>query len=186
MTTSNNSASYTEKLRAGTAFPDIKLPTLEGPIQSIATPENGCDWKLVVVYRGKHCPICTKYLNQLETLKDKFYNNKVDIIAVSADSQQQASEHKQKIEVRFPIAYDLSIEQMQSLGLYISNPRSEQETDHPFAEPGLFVINEKGNIQVMDISNAPFARPDLEALANGLVFIRDPEKNYPIRGTYNN
>ena len=64
MTTSNNSTSYTEKLRAGTAFPDIKLPTLEGPIQSIATPENGCDWKLVVVYRGKHCPICTKYLNQ--------------------------------------------------------------------------------------------------------------------------
>ena len=34
-----------------------------------------------------------------------------------------------------------TVEQMQQLGVYISHPRSPQETDHPFAEPGLFVIN---------------------------------------------
>lgn len=184
MTAQKNSIQYSRKLRAGSAFPNIELPNFEGGIKPISAPENGCDWKLIVIYRGKHCPICTKYLNQLEALKAQFYNNNVDIIAVSADSKEQVAEHMQKLEVSFPIAYDLNIEQMQSLGLYISNPRSDQETDHLFAEPGLFVINKKGNIQVMDISNAPFARPDLEALSNGLVFIRDPQKNYPIRGTH--
>jgi hypothetical protein len=69
---------------------------------------------------------------------------------------------------------------MQTLGLYVSEPRSEKETDLPFAEPGIFVINADGLLQVIDISNAPFARPDLEGLAKGLKFIRD--NDYPIRG----
>ncbi|GAA4649730.1 hypothetical protein GCM10023116_20100 [Kistimonas scapharcae] len=84
----------------------------------------------------------------------------------------------------FPLAYGLSLEAMKTLCLYISVPRSEQETDHNFAEPGLFVVNEEGNIQVIDISNNPFVRPDLEALASGLEWIRNPENHYPIRGTY--
>jgi hypothetical protein len=42
------------------------------------------------------------------------------------------------------------------------------------------VINAEGLLQVVDISNAPFARPDLAGLAKGLKFIRD--NDYPIRG----
>ena len=72
---------------------------------------------------------------------------------------------------------------MKELELYISVPRSEQETDHNFAETGLFVINEEDTVQVVDIANNPFVRPDLEALVNGLSWIRNPENNYPIRGT---
>ena len=39
-------------------------------------------------------------------------------------------------------------------------------------------------VQIVDISNAPFARPDLDALTTGLEFIKNPANNYPIRGTY--
>ncbi len=70
------------------------------------------------------------------------------------------------------------------MGLYISIPRSEKETDHPFPEPGVFVINEKGQVQIADISNNPFVRPELEALVSGIAWIKNPENNYPIRGTY--
>ena len=82
------------------------------------------------------------------------------------------------------MAYDLSIERMEMLGLYISAPRSAAETDRPFSEPGLFVINSDNRVQLIDISNGPFARPELAALVNGLAFIKNPENNYPIRGTY--
>lgn len=82
---------------------------------------------------------------------------------------------------RFPLGYGLSVAQMQELGLYISNPRSPQETDRPFSEPGLFLINPEGQVQMLDISNAPFARPDLAAIARGAKRIQ--EMNYPIRGT---
>ena len=105
-------------------------------------------------------------------------------MAVSADSEHQLESHLEKLSVTFPLLYGLSIEQMQELGLYISHPRSEQETDHPFAEPGLFVVNADRQVQVVDLSNNPFVRPELDALTSGLAWIRNPENNYPIRGTF--
>lgn len=172
-----------QKLQAGSQFPEIQVHKLNGETTTLGIPENGHDWKLVVVYRGKHCPICTKYLNQLETIKESFADAGVDILAISGDSKQQLEAHLEELEdINFPIAYGLTVEQMNELGLYISDPRSEKETDHPFAEPGVFVINAKDEIQIIDISNAPFARPELERLAEGLSFIR--ENDYPIRGTH--
>lgn len=172
------------KFKAGDEFPGITLPKVGGGELILGQPLNGRDWQMVVVYRGKHCPLCTQYLTQLEGLKERFYDTGVDIVAVSADDETKASKHVSRMGLSFPVAYDLSIEQMQTLGLYISHPRSPQETDKPFAEPGIYVINDLAQVQVTDISNAPFARPDLEPLASGLGFIRDPQNNYPIRGTY--
>jgi len=71
---------------------------------------------------------------------------------------------------------------MRTLGLYVSDPRSPQETDRPFAEPGLFLVNPHGNAQIIDVSNAPFARPDLQMILNGVKTII--EKSYPVRGTH--
>jgi len=169
---------------AGGIFPNITLPVFGGGETHLATPDSPFDWRLVVVYRGVHCPLCTRYLNELEKHKKEFNELGVDIVAVSADREALVNQHSKQLEVTFPIAYGLTVEQMTSLGLYISTPRSEQEADHLFAEPGLFVINEKGQIQVVDISNGPFVRPELGVLLSGLAFIRNPENNYPIRGTY--
>jgi hypothetical protein len=44
----------------------------------------------------------------------------------------------------------------------------------------VFVINPQGQAQIIDISNAPFARPDLKSLLGGLQFVI--AKGYPIRG----
>lgn len=139
---------------------------------------------MVVVYRGVHCPLCTHYLNELESFKDELHGIGVEFVAVSGDSADQLKAHLEKLEVSYPFLYGLTIDQMNELGLYISHPRSEQETDHPFPEPGLFVINEQGQVQVVDISNNPFVRPALTQLVSGLSWIKNPENNYPIRGTY--
>jgi hypothetical protein len=72
---------------------------------------------------------------------------------------------------------------MRTLGLFISDPRSSQETDVPFAEPGLFIVNDQGVIQICDIANFPFMRPDLVWLVKGIKFALNPENDYPIRGT---
>jgi len=175
---------YTNKLHAGSAFPTIKASLLSGETVDLAAPNGGADWKLVVVYRGKHCPLCTRYLNELETHVQALKDCGVDVVAVSGDSKDQLTQHLEKLNITFPIAYGLTEQQMQELGLYISIPRSEKETDHNFAEPGLFVINDEGNLQVVDISNNPFVRPDLKELVSGLQWIRNPDNNYPIRGTF--
>ena len=173
------------KLVAGDAFPTIKANLLDGStVQLGQTITEGATWHMVVVYRGKHCPLCTRYLNLLEEYKTKLADIGVDVMAVSADSKDQLEEHIQKLNVSFPIAYGLTEVQMKQLGLYVSMPRHEQETDHNFAEPALFVLNGDNEIHTAEIANAPFVRPDLEQLVSGLEFIRNPENNYPIRSTF--
>ena len=71
--------------------------------------------------------------------------------------------------------------QMHELGVYISEPRSAEETERPCAEPGLFVVNPDHKMQIIDISNAPAARPALSILLLGLKFIM--KNGLPVRGT---
>ena len=172
------------KITAGGGFPEIKVKALDGQDVILGQPKEGADWQMVIVYRGRHCPLCTKYLNQIESFKERLFKNKVDLVAVSADSKEQLQSHLEKLDVSFPIFYGLTEEQMDELGVYISTPRSEKETDHNFAEPGLFVVNENKQVHVVDISNNPFVRPEIEVLASGLEWIRNPENDYPIRGTF--
>ncbi len=173
----------TTKLHAGSIFPAITVKDSNEQSVTLGTPAKGTDWQMIVVYRGRHCPLCTKYLHQLEGYKERLKANKVDLVAVSGDSKAQLMQHKEALSVSFPLYYGLTEAQMRTLGVYISVPRSEQETDHHFAEPGLFVVNEQGQLHVVDISNNPFVRPDIEQLASGLEWIRNPENHYPIRGT---
>ncbi len=173
-----------EKLHAGAEFPTLSVYDTDDSLVDIGKPTGDSDWKMVVVYRGRHCPLCTKFLNNLSGFRQRLLDTGIDLAAVSADSKEQLNEHMEQLDVNFPLFYGLSLEQMQDLGVYISVPRSEKETDHNFAEPGLFVINGDGAVQVVDISNNPFARPDLEVFVSGLEWIRAPENNYPIRGTY--
>jgi peroxiredoxin len=169
-------------LDAGNAFPKLTVPELQGGMLTLGAPQGGHDWQLVVVYRGLHCPICKTYLAKLEDLVPEFKKIGVDVVAVSGDPKSKARQMANEQELSLTIGYDLSIAQMHELGLYVSSPRSPLETDQPFPEPALFVINAAGEIQIIDLSNAPFARPDLQSLLNGLTFVRD--KGYPIRGTH--
>ena len=174
----------TNKIEAGSTFPSITVQDLDGNTDDIGNIKGDAEWKMVVVYRGQHCPLCTKYLNKLEGYLERLAAIGVEVAAVSADSKEQLESHLDQLNVSIPLYYGLTVEQMQELGLYISTPRSDKETDHLFPEPGLFVINVDHQVQLVDISNGPFARPELEALTSGLEFIRNPENNYPIRGTY--
>jgi len=167
------------KLAAGAAFPGLTWPVVGGGTLDVGTLPG---WRLLAVYRGKHCPICKRYLKTLEGLLDEFKAAGVTVAAVSADPREKAEADVAEHGWRFPVGYGLTIEQMQALGLYISDPRSPQETDRPFAEPGLFLVNPQGNAQIIDVSNAPFARPDLQMILNGVKTII--EKSYPVRGTH--
>ena len=166
------------KPRAGGILPPITLATVDGTPVTIGG--HGA-WQMLVVYRGRHCPLCKKYLKTLDELNDQFRAAGISVVVASADPIEKAALDAQEFGWRFPVGYAMTRDQMTTLGLYISEPRSPQETDRPFPEPGLFVVNPDNRLQIIDISNAPFARPDLAAVLNGLKFII--AKNYPVRGT---
>lgn len=166
------------KLAAGAAFPSLPLQTVGGSSADIASQSG---WRMLVVYRGKHCPLCKKYFATLDGLLDGFKAAGVTVAAVSADPKEKVEADVAEFKWRFPVGYGMTTGQMKQLGLYVSEPRSAQETDRPFAEPGLFAVNPEGKVQIIEISNAPFARPDLEGILRGIKVIQ--ERNYPIRGT---
>lgn len=167
----------TNKLKAGAPFPNFSLPRAGGGEVTTGGP----GWKVIVVYRGKHCPLCRKYLKTLNDLSGQFSESGIEVEAISGDPREKAESQVAEEGWRFPVGYGLNLVQMQAMGLYVSEPRSAQETDRPFPEPALFVVNPEGRAQIIDVSNAPFSRPDLAGVLAGVKFIR--EKNYPIRGT---
>lgn len=167
-----------QKVMPGTPTPTIALPSVDGGEVQIGGKGR---WQVAVVYRGRHCPLCKKYLKTLDGLLDEFHDAGVEVIALSGDPRDRAEAQAAEDRWRFPVACELTQDQMHEFGLYVSEPRSPQETDRSFAEPGLFVTNPEGRLQIVDISNAPFARPDLQGLLTGLKFIQ--ENDYPIRGT---
>ncbi len=170
--------STTTRMAAGSTFPTMTWPLAGGGELTLARDKG---WRLLIVYRGKHCPLCKRYLATLNDKLQEFDAAGIKVAAISADPREKAETETKEEGWRFPVAYDMSLEQMRELGLYISDPRSRQETDRPFAEPATFAIHPDGHVQVVDISNAPFSRPDLAALLSGLKFIQ--EKDYPVRGT---
>ena len=56
----------TEKLAAGTGMPEINLPTVAGAEVSLGGAAER--QRLIIVYRGLHCPICKNYLKAWQGL----------------------------------------------------------------------------------------------------------------------
>jgi hypothetical protein len=45
------------KLAAGAALPSLHLQTVGGEVLDVAALPG---WRILAVYRGKHCPLCKK------------------------------------------------------------------------------------------------------------------------------
>lgn len=169
----------TQQTSVGEQFPEIAVDILDAKAVQAGRPSAG-KWQLLVVYRGQHCPICKKYLERIDGVLGDFQEMKVEVVAISTDPEEKARKFRDENNLSVPIGYGLSVEDARALGLFISSPLSSAETDQPFAEPGTYVIRPDGRLQIMDVSNAPFSRPDVEMLKSGIGFIQ--EKDYPVRG----
>ena len=88
------------------------------------------------------------------------------------------------VSPKFDVGYSLTLPQMHQLDLYISGTHNGVDVESPFAEPGLFVINEDSTLQLIDISNVPFSRPNLNMNVKGISFLRAHHGSFPINGTH--
>lgn len=170
------------KLTSGGILPALTLPLVGGGETTLGKPSKSGAWQVVIVYRGLHCPLCNKYLARLEELREGFAKANAELLAVSGDPLAKAQAIVANNGITFPVAYDLSIEGMHALGLYISDPRSPKETDQPFAEPATFAVNSDSLLHLIEISNTPFNRADLSELLETVEWVQ--ENDYPIRGTH--
>lgn len=169
----------TPKPIAGSILAPMSISKLGGGTLTVGgTADN---WTLLVVYRGKHCGRCKKYLNTLNDMRGDWADAGFDIAVVSADPLEKATADQAEFGWAFDIGYDLNATQMEQLGVFMSDPLSSGETDRRFAEPGVFVIRPDGSLVLIAISNGPSARPELAELLDGMIFTKQNDR--PARGT---
>lgn len=150
-----------------------------------ATPAPTFD--LVVFYRGLHCPICAKYLMELERLMPEFQKRDVQVVAVSSDNAERGQAMADKIKAEhLRVGYDLSLPSARQWGLYISASRGQTsigiEEPELFSEPGVFIVRPDGTLYYGSKQTMPFARPQLQDLVGAIDFA--VAKDYPARGEY--
>ncbi|WP_424927477.1 redoxin domain-containing protein [Amaricoccus tamworthensis] len=163
----------------GVKVEEMSFPRADGDgAVTIGQPKER--WTMLFVYRGAHCPRCKRFLAKLDAALPS-WTEVMDVVVVSADTREKALADREEFGWSFDLCYGLTVPQMRSLGLYVSEPLSEAETTGAFAEPGAFGIQPDGTLMLVDISNGPAARPDLVELLDGMKF--NIKNNRPVRGT---
>jgi alkyl hydroperoxide reductase subunit AhpC len=193
-------------LRAGKSAPDARYvgqaPDREDLTMSRVAPSqtmpdievdlvSGGRWKLsdhapkfllmVDVYRGLHCPRCRRHLESVSEAAGEFAALGIDVIAISADPKDRAEETRATWDVgNLQIGYGLDIGLARRLGLYVSTPIRDTETER-FAEPGVFLVRPDLTLYGAVINSFPFVRPAVSDLLEVAMIVK--ERNYPPRGT---
>ena len=138
-------------------MPELSLPVVGGGQWNLSE-QNPDHFTMVVIYRGLHCPICSKYLADLNSKVEKFSERGVTVFVASSDTQERAEEAKEKWKLdKLTLGYGLSLEKGRELGLYISTSRGKTslgivEPDL-FVEPGLFLVRPNGELYFATVSD---------------------------------
>ena len=178
-------------MRAQSLMPRFPVPALNLPLTNgerfVLGANPGEKFDLLVFYRGLHCPICAKYLLELERLAPEFASRGVQVVAISSDSEERGKAMADNVNasgVKF--AYGLSLRSAREWGLYISTSRGTTsigiEEPELFSEPGVFIVRPDGTLYYGATQTMPFARPQFQDLVGAIDFA--VAKDYPARGEY--
>jgi len=159
--------------------PDLKI-NLVNDTKWTLSEQDPKQFTMIVFYRGKHCPVCKKYLQELQEKLGEFTEKGVNVIAISANTEKLAKETYEEWAIDdIPVGYEFPIEKAREWGLYVSKAVSDKEPD-TFFEPGLFLIKPNQELYCASIQTMPFARPTFDDILQAIDFI--VSKDYPARG----
>jgi peroxiredoxin len=166
--------------------PALNVPTLAHGNFDLAA-DAAEHFTLFVFYRGLHCPICAKYLLELNRLVPEFEKRGVKVIALSSDTQERAQKMAEKLgDSALRMGYDLPLAVARQWGLYISTSRGATSIgiDEPalFSEPAVYMVRPDCTLYYGAVQTMPFARPNFTDLLGAIDFA--VAKNYPARGEY--
>ena len=167
------------KLIPKTKTPDLALETVAHGAWRLSEQKPKSK-TLLVFYRGDHCPLCKKQLQEFERMYDDFLKAGIEVVAISSNSKELASKSVAEWELsKLPVAYGLPIDEARNWGLFVSNGVKVTEPAQ-FTEPGYFVIEPDQTLYASMVQTMPFSRPSGRQLLNSLSFII--ENDYPARG----
>ncbi|MEO0426481.1 MAG: peroxiredoxin-like family protein [Pseudomonadota bacterium] len=167
-------------LQPRTKAPALSVPLVGGGTYTLGAEKPGT-FDVVIFYRGKHCPLCNKYLNEVQGELETAAGQGINVVAVSMDTEERATAAVAEWGVgKLRVGYGMSEATAREWSLYISSRRPGSQEPAVFSEPGLMVVDPEGTLFFVQVQSAPFTRPNFAALLGGLKFVT--ENNYPARG----
>ncbi|WGK65479.1 peroxiredoxin-like family protein [Croceiramulus getboli] len=166
-------------LKPRTKVPALELSLINDTLWKLSdqSPDH---FTLLIFYRGLHCPLCKKQLQEVADQLDEFTDRGVNVIAISSDSEERAKQAGEDWEVTaLPIGFNLDFEKAREYGLYISEAISDKEPEY-FTEPGLFLVQPDGTLFFSSVQTMPFARPRVNDILKAIDYVLD--NDYPARG----
>lgn len=164
--------------------PDLSVPLVGGGTWSLAdqSPEH---FTLLAFYRGYHCPICSRYIGELDKKLAQFEEKGVTAIALSSDAEDRAVTTKEEWKLEnLPLGYGLPLSKAREWGLYVSTSKGKTSigVEEPalFSEPGLFLVRPDGTLYWAAVQTMPFARPHFAEVLGAIDFAIT--NDYPARG----
>ena len=165
-------------------LPALEVATVDGGTWKLVeqSPEN---FTMVVFYRGLHCPICGRYLRDLDRKIDEFAKRGVEVIMISTDGEERARQAQEDWELEnVTVGYGLDLETARAWGLNVSSGigKTSVGVEEPalFNEPGTFMVRPDGTLYFGTVQTMPFARPNFGEILQAVDFVL--AKNYPARG----
>lgn len=168
-----------KNLKPRQEVPELIVKTTKGLKWNLreTEPEN---FTMLIFYRGIHCPVCKKYLEELNTKIEDFRDKGVNVIGVSSNKEELAHKTVEEWDIdKLNIGYDFSIEEGRKWGLFVSEGIKDSEPD-VFLEPALFLIKPDNTLYSASIQSMPFARPKFDELLKSISFVL--KEDYPARG----
>lgn len=164
--------------------PTLDVPTLDGGDWRLSD-RKPAKFTMIVFYRGRHCPVCKMYLEDLTKKLGELAKRGVETIAVSTDTEDRARETMAEWALDgLKIGYGLPVDKAREWGLYVSSSRGKTslgiEEPALFAEPGFFLVRPDGTLYWSIVQTMPFLRPHFAELVG--VLDRIEQMDYPARG----
>ena len=163
-----------------TPAPAIVATSADGDAFSLPRPE-GNGLTVVFFYRGVHCPVCKKQIEELARREEDLREAGLAVAAVSMDDDARFARQQQEWSLgSLNLGHSLTEASARDWGLYLSDRAKDPEPER-FAEPAIAVLRPDGTIYALFMQNTPFAHPRLDDLLEGLGFVM--KNDYPVRGT---
>lgn len=139
------------RLDPGDRFPHVTVSRLGGG--EIDLPDDVADgWAVILFYRGHWCPFCRKQLEDFQKNLDRFRSNDVQIVALSADPEEEARKTAQTNDLGFPVGFGVDPRTIRdTLGAYLGE-------DGGFIQATSFILSPEGRVALAVYSSGAVGR----------------------------
>ncbi|WP_420595506.1 peroxiredoxin family protein [Deinococcus sp.] len=143
------------RLNNGDTFPTLSAELVGGGTLNLPADLAG-GWSVVLFYRGDWCPFCRSQLTDFQKHLEQFSALNVKVVALSVDSQADATQTAQRHDLKLPIAYGLDAQDTAArIGMYTSDGSDGKPT---YFQATGFVLTPTGQVAVALYSSNAIGR----------------------------